>query len=141
MANTPKLTVRFSVQDKKKHPCFTPIRWVVSHNKKRIYCTLNVPGYDAKQLPYINSDCTVKDPEHASIDANNTAATLEVIKQKIERIATEAIELGDWETFTSEDLKGILSCLYFWESDPNALTTPSEGLCWQWLCYKNGVNL
>lgn len=141
MANTKKLTVRFSVQDKKKHPCFTPIRWVVSHNKKRIYCTINVPRFAAKQLPFINSDCSVKEYAEITPDIEDTAATLAVIKGKIEDIAEEAIRLGDWETFTSEDLKGIVSCLFFWENDPTAIIAPAESMCWQWLCNKNGVNL
>lgn len=139
MANTPKLTVRFSIQKRNNHPCYTPIRWVVSYNRKRLYCTINVPQIEAKELVNINSDCTIS-VNNPSLDTRNTAETLNVIKGYLEDIAKEAIGLDEWDNFTSEDLKGIVGCLLFWTSDPNAVRKylNATGLCFNWILDKNG---
>lgn len=139
MEKTSELSVRLYAPKKNVNPCYTPLRFAVSYKRKRLYCTINVPAPDADQLQFINFDGSLKNPSQATPDAEDTAATIQVIMGKLRRIAEEAIRLGDWDAFTSADFKGIVSCLYFWENDPEAITIPSDSLCWQWLCRKNEV--
>lgn len=141
MKNTTELDVRFYAPKTNTNPCYTPLRFAVSYKRKRLYCSINVPAPDADQLQFINSDGSLKNSGHATPDAEDTAATIQVIMEKLRRIVEEAISLGDWDTFTSADLKGIVSCLYFWENDPAAMTSSPNSLCWQWLCRKNGVKI
>lgn len=141
MEDTTELGVRFYAPKTIMNPCYAPLRFAVSYKRKRLYCTINVPASDADQLQFINPDGSLKNPSQATPDAEDTAATIQVIMEKLRRIAKEAIRLGDWDAFTPADFKGIVSCLYFWENDPTAITSSSDSLCWLWLCRKNGVKL
>lgn len=141
MEKTPAISVHFYTPKKNVNPCYTPLMFAVSYKRKRLYCTINVPTPDADQLQFINSDGSLKNPSQATPDAENTAATIQVIMGKLRRIAEEAIRLGDWDAFTPADFKGIVSCLYFWENDPEAIIISPDSLCWLWLCRKNNVKL
>lgn len=142
MGNTPELNVRFCPPKAGTHPCYTPLKFAVSYNRKRLYCTINVPALDAKELDKIDADCTLKQDYRQALEMD-VADTLQKIKDIIQNIAEEAIKLGEWDSFTSADLKGIVGCLLYWICDPNMISPKNNaaGLCWQWICCKKGGEL
>ena len=141
MEKTPAISVHFYTPKKNVNPCYTPLRFAVSYKRKRLYCTINVPTPDADQLQFINSDGSLKNPSQSTPDAEDTAATIQVIMGKLRRIAEEAIRSGNWNTFTPADFKGILAAFTFGKTTLKRLTIPSDSLCWLWLCRKNNVKL
>ena len=111
MENTSELSVRFCPPKASTHPCYIPLRFVVSYNRKRLSCTINGPALDAKELDKINPDCTLKQGYLQAPEAG-VADTLRKIRDIIRSIAEEAIKLDEWDSFTSADWKG-LSVAYF----------------------------
>ena len=97
---------------------------------------------DAKELDKIDTDCTLKQGYRQAPEAG-VADTLQKIRDIIQSIAEEAIKLGEWDDFTSADLKGIVGCLFYWICDPNVISPKDSaaGLCWQWICHKKGIKL
>lgn len=142
MENTSELSVRFCPPKASTHPCYIPLRFVVSYNRKRLSCTINVPALDAKELDKINPDCTLKQGYLQAPEAG-VADTLRKIRDIIRSIAEEAIKLDEWDSFTSADLKGIVGCLFYWICNPNVISPKDNaaGLCWQWICHKKVIKL
>lgn len=142
MEKTSKLNVRFCPPKASTHPCYIPLRFVVSYNRKRLSCTINVPALDAKELDKINPDCTLKQG-YWQAPAADVSDTLQKIRNIIQSIAEEVIKLDEWDNFTSADLIGIVSCLFYWICNPNVISPKDNaaGLCWQWICHKKGIKL
>lgn len=137
MENPSELSVRFYSPKVGTHSCYAPLKFVVSYNRKRLNCTINIPALSAEELYKIKPDCTLKQGYWQAPEAD-VSATLQSIRGIIQNIAEEAIKLGEWDNFTSTDLKGIVSCLLYWICDPNAIASKTcvGGLCWQWLYRK-----
>lgn len=142
MENTTELDVRFYAPKTNTNPCCTPLRFVVTYNRKRLYCMINIPALDAKELNKIDPNCTLKQGYRQAPEAG-VADTLQKIRDIIQSIAEEAIKLGEWDDFTSADLKGIVGCLFYWICDPNVISPKDSAasLCWQWICHKKGIKL
>lgn len=142
MEKTTELSVRFCPPKANTHPCYTPLRFVVTYSHKRLSCTIKIPALDAKELDKINPDCTLKQG-YWQAPAADVSDTLQKIRDIIQSIAEEAIKLDAWDDFTSADLKGIVSCLFYWICDPNVISPKDNaaGLCWQWICHKKRIKL
>lgn len=107
--------MRFMVL-KQQHPCYVPLRFVASYDKKRIYATIPVTtcypisSDDFKQL---YSDGEPIDKKSKEVDVKIASEFVKGIMTAIEHIIARVIEEKRWEDFTSKDLKGILEVLAF----------------------------